>query len=425
MKKYIALLLALVLTLALLTSCELMAPGPTERPAIGQTERPSSGSAEPTGSADPGPSQILWQEGVGPDFDRRFSQIGSNVCSTENTVYFSYLMGVDLIYFADKTTGICLPLCGKPECTHDGENCNAYIGRGLHGLTCYDGRLYWVGEDRFMGNWHIFSMAYDGTDRRMGRELSDWGSCLQAQFHKGYLYRSYYAQEVVNGVAKDTLYVSAYPMEGDGEGIVILSEEIDYQQLAIQAYGDALYIAFEMENGTFALYRWSTRVGELETLFRETVPFNWNRQLWVTEDGVILDGSVPTGPDGDPWASRENNIYLFSFDSSKIELLYQYWSGEEDGMNVIFGDGAVIANWMPEPGRLRVLVRDFGGQPLLDETFEAGDWYYAPPVRNGPMTGFGMDESYLYFFKYGEKFISVAWDGSEIKLLWSRGSEYS
>ena len=41
MKKYIALLLALVLTLALLTSCELMAPGPTERPSIGLPGEPA------------------------------------------------------------------------------------------------------------------------------------------------------------------------------------------------------------------------------------------------------------------------------------------------------------------------------------------------------------------------------------------------
>lgn len=56
MKRKFALIPAFALILALLASCELMVPGPTERPTIEPTERPTigaSGEPAPTGSVDP------------------------------------------------------------------------------------------------------------------------------------------------------------------------------------------------------------------------------------------------------------------------------------------------------------------------------------------------------------------------------------
>ena len=411
MKRPITLLLAL--SLALLTSCELMAPAPTQRPSIGLPGEPA-----PTETADPVPSRMPWQEGVGPDADRRFSQIGVTICATENSVYFN-MLGDQLIRYADKATGICLPLCGKPECTHNNDNCNAYLySVSIYGLSCYNDRLYWI--DVNPKNWLeecIYSMAYDGTDRRTERSLGVAGGFLEAQFHRGYLYVSYRTQEVVNAEAKDTLHVVAYRLGSDEGPVEILNEEVRNlsQQIRIQAFGDIVYIALKAnEDGSdIELYRWDTQIGELETLFCGDIPFFWRKEFWATEEGIMLYGNVPTGPEGNPWASQEYNIYRFSFESGEIEQVYQFWEGEN--VNIFASDGVFVGNMLTEAKGNRFLVKDFAGRTVLDTTFEDIDWYDSP----GLMSGIGMDESYLYFTKYSKLFIAVSRDGSEIRLLWT------
>ena len=433
MKRGFALILALAL--ALLTGCEMFVPGPTERPShwwggAEPTDSAGPGQSQAPGSAGPSPSQAVWQEGSGTDFDRRFSKVITNICATGDTVYFSPPHPSNLIYYADKATGICLPLCGKPECTHSNENCNAYVGyTGLDGLASYNGRLYWVGYEKIMGRWKscIVSMAYDGTDRRTVRELTDWtspaysGSLMQAEFHRGYIYKCYTAQEVVDGEAKTIAHVAAYSVEDDREALVILSEEISNagQRIKIQTYEEYVYIALETADGAFELHRWDTRVGVLETLYRGTVSLSWTgMQFWVVEDGILFGSKEYTDPSEDTDESWEYALYRFSFETAEFEPVNRLRLSEEKNVNVTMMGGMVIANWWePNSGDVRVLVKDFAGQTLLDAAFEDVAWYIAPY----PLTGYGVDESYLYFFKYIEQqFIAVPRDGSEIRLLWSK-----
>ena len=440
MKKFIILLLSLGLLLTLLSSCEMFVPDPTERPSNWWE------SAEPAGSAEPSPSQTLWQEGVGPDYDRRF--VHDDICSTKDTVYFrsdkmvtESVGGTDLIYYADKATGICLPLCGKPECTHSDGNCNAYAQGGMYsGLTNYNGRLYWIGQKGTWltggGQWYVFSMAYDGTDRREVRKIpSDWVSGqmqTRTVFHRGHVYTCNLRNEVVNGKAKEVVNVVAYPLdEGDGDGMAILrAEEVQYNHVALQPYEEYVYIAFMTEDDVFELHRWDTRVGELETLYRGEAPLYWAEQFWVTEDGVLFGTRELTDPDAyneEDWEwppleypeeSWEYAIYRFSFETSDFELVSRFHIADMYFTNVRLIDGLVIANWSePDPHIIRVLVKDLAGETLLDATFDDVDWCIFP---NAAMGCYGMDEEYLYFCKLGQQYISVSLDGSEIRLLFDR-----
>ena len=426
MKRGLALSLTLALALTLLSSCEMFVPGPTERPSNWWE------SAEPTGSAEPSPSQTLWQEGVGTDFDRRF--IHDEICSTEDTVYFRdrdedgglfYL-----IYYMDKATGISLPLCGKPECTHKDENCNAYAqGSDTSGLTNYNGRLYWVGQKGTWltggGQWYVFSMAYDGTDRREVRKLPDsWIGKVQTQFHRGYVYAaSLGGEEVVNGVAKQVVYAEAYPIEGDGGPFAILRVvDVARNHVTLQAYEEYVYLAFETEDGVFELDRWDTRVGELETLYRGEAPVNYDEHFWVMEDGVIFGSREYLGTEEESAVTDwEYALYRFSFETGGFEPVNRLHISDGYYTNVIISDGMVAANWYePDAGVIRAMVKDFEGQTVLDAAFEDVEWFW---TYNMAMTGYGIDEDYLFFRKAWVQRVAVARDGSGIYLQWTDHEE--
>ena len=427
MKKAIALFIAAALLPALLAGCEMFVPAPTERPSNWWN------SAEPAGSADPGPSQAVWREGTGTDYDRRFSVcFMDKICATEDTVYFCEYLGGNMIYYADKATGICLPLCGKPECTHKDANCNAYVGSsGIDCLSVYNGRLYWIGSEKVNNNWKdcIVSAAYDGTDRKVVRALTDWWgtssyswSNMQVEFHRGYVYKYYVSDEVVDGVTKKIAYVKAYPIEEDREAFVILREEIEMiapnrsaYTARVQGYEEYVYIAIEESaDGAFELYRWDTRAGVLETLYRGEAPFDWDREFLVMEDGIVFLGVEYADPDGDV---EETVLYRFTFDTGEFELLNRFRYNEGKHLSPVLSGGVMIANWRDaDSGSLRVLVNNFEGETVLDATFEDVDWLY----NSHGLAGYGADESYLYFFDNLKQFVTVARDGSGIRLLWSK-----
>lgn len=110
MKRTITILLALAL--ALLTSCELMVPGPTERPSIGLPSEPAgTGEPTPAETADPTVDEYgftIFSEGnyladpkfdtdeflpdydADPAFVHYESTRGSTLCQAEDTIYSLY-----------------------------------------------------------------------------------------------------------------------------------------------------------------------------------------------------------------------------------------------------------------------------------------------------------------------------------------------
>ena len=55
------------------------------------------------------------------------------------------------IWYCDKETGASGKLCGRPECTHEGKDCNAY-SIAISGLNYYDQALYWGSSDDMEAN---------------------------------------------------------------------------------------------------------------------------------------------------------------------------------------------------------------------------------------------------------------------------------
>ncbi|MDE6641895.1 MAG: DUF5050 domain-containing protein [Acetatifactor sp.] len=138
---------------------------------------------------------------VEPDFAYQY------VAKSENGYYFWERMSRNQWYsrlmFLDKESGRVVPLCSRPDCVHEGEECNAYFretdrnGGGVDKqyLQYYEGNLYAVGlsEDAYVslfrikadgsGEWEISAMLYRTDYAATG----EWKTPI-VLIHGGYVY---------------------------------------------------------------------------------------------------------------------------------------------------------------------------------------------------------------------------------------------
>ncbi|MDE6420076.1 MAG: hypothetical protein K2K87_06060 [Lachnospiraceae bacterium] len=115
------------------------------------------------------------------------------------------------LMFMDKESGRVVPLCNKPDCMHDGKDCNAYFpemhpgqnGVDKHYLQYYDGNLYAVGlsPDNYVA---LFCIKEDGSEWEINAKLyrtdymatGHWKS-PEILIHDGYVYMVDVKQEMM------------------------------------------------------------------------------------------------------------------------------------------------------------------------------------------------------------------------------------
>ena len=99
-------------------------------------------------------------------------------CKTEAGYYFN---NEGLLYFLDGATGNVTVVCGRPECDHKGNDCNAWVN--THMLSYYQGKLYYVNADAKSNSmWTLYSVEPNGTNhtkiQRLQHEFVPWRTVL-------------------------------------------------------------------------------------------------------------------------------------------------------------------------------------------------------------------------------------------------------
>ena len=356
---------------------------------------------------------------------RSFANWGANLCATEDTVYFicGDLADQQLRYM-DKATGIGGPLCGKPECQHNDIDCNAYLNGWVCGLTIYDGRLYWVEDDSSLAKMPIYSVALDGTGRRIVREMDrdiigSSKKCSLIQIHDGVLYWAYSPSRLENGESKAYIRMVAFPLDSDEKGYVIMDEENKLSGQYFQPNGDNIYIAFvnapewpDMTEFEYILYRWDIKTKQLEKLYTGAAPTDNIIGLWPEEDGLVILGynySTYHKESETGW-----KVIKYGFETGEFEIQYEDISIES--ASAAIADGLFVKIWEKETNEFVLLVRDFEGNIVLNETI--------PGVKSQNVNfGFsfrGFDDDYFYFYTVmPERIIVIPRDGSELRYIWT------
>ena len=263
------------------------------------------------------------------DFDPRCSPY---VCESEKRLYFAakptnfesyYENFRKYVFYIDKESGESGYLCGKPGCSHDSEDCGAYLGdKQLLTFCLYEGKLYAALKEVHDGRGEIVLIA----GRTGGSGFSEIGIIPSDAYaldspgadpmvciHRGYLYTVISE----NTYADTENEASGYPVITEEKGLakrfslenLNLSEEL-YRETLSEAWQSAiLMIAFdgddpvlywEFENddeerslccseGALIIYRFPEG-GAREELFRGENPVSLNGRLRILNGEVRISG---------------------------------------------------------------------------------------------------------------------------------------
>lgn len=166
--------------------------------------------------------------------------------TAEGSYYYNPLMENRKVYFSETGAHTFYLLCGKPDCNHSDENCNAFID---YAVGFYGDKLYSVVnvDDEFGGYFQLVCMNKDGTNHKQITRLEEptyadgsSGGRFDWYFHGGYLF--YTIVPVIAGEA-----ASCYKVKLEtGEITRLFEESLDkYTYLSRDCIfsGDCLYLA--------------------------------------------------------------------------------------------------------------------------------------------------------------------------------------
>lgn len=411
-------ILGILLSLFFLSSCTPAEPGSSNSPGT-----PSPVGTAPGGEAQPTKAPNYLSD---PKFDTKdplpqydhdnswTHLLGSSTnCATEDTLYFKLTdQNHQYIGYVDLATGISGPLCGKPECLHNDEQCNAYMRMGHPGgWSIYDGKLYWIELDE---NWEpaVYCMNLDGTNRATVCPIDDsWFRRITGNptfaFHRGYAIIAGKGEMVADGVAGRGVLVYAVSLS-TGEATAILERSVDAETIpAIIAvpFRDMLYLAYTEETGEqrrLDISVWSLKTHETTLLYSQMTDI-LPEELWPTEEGILLSDGLGGG------------VYKFDPATGKLVLQFDGSSNGKEWYRPRFANGYVISWTLNEARIPHILATDLEGNLVYSEDLDLSNW----PTQGNGYRLMGADDRNLYIW-YKSAIAQIPLDGGGmVRELWS------
>ena len=350
-----------------------------------------------------------------PKTPRNLHMTAELYAADDYVIYLTHYLenGCRKFMYYDKGSGVSSVLCGKPECMHDTDECNAVVatsGGSVYGMGVLKNKICWIAdkmtENEYQGKY-LYRMNLDGTGREEIRML--WSPEQQDQMITGGLLADYSDDYVIVGGGRsgissgeDRLFLTmrAFSLSDPDKDIILFDEE-NSGSLYFCVSGKDIYYSFTTQearaegeawkqDSRFRLYRYSLKTKETEAIFDDEVPFcpaefsvDGNRiviavlsDLNSVNESYILDlqtkkisGSVPMEEKPGPYGAGSN------VDHGKIAC-YSYPSGDRS--------------------EYRLLIRDYDGNVISDTSGEntmadAEGHVYARAFA-------GSDTDWLYYF---------------------------
>ena len=175
----------------------------------------------------------------------------------------SYYLANYYVYFAEHGCLDYIKLCGKPDCTHDTEDCNAYID-SLR-FAYYDGYIYYYVMDYSKVGYYLCRMNMDGTEHTELKWLCDASgvSACSGFFDNGYLYFATSGMGVV-GNSQSKFYYTALDDDKAPEELVSTADIGDYMEVI--PHSGSLYFCTYYTSDEVIIQRYMIDSGKWSTI---------------------------------------------------------------------------------------------------------------------------------------------------------------
>ena len=304
---------------------------------------------------------IPTSQSAGNNFQKNMHQSTSDslriVTETDDGFYIQ-LKGAYVYYIERETKAITI-LCGKPECEHKDETCNANLHVGTFWIV--GDKLYFTNSDYIMENGsyvnyglRLYSVDPNGTNRRVvqklqftpGGDTSSWKPYpIQ---HRGIVYFPYsgilYAMPLGGDIEKD-----AVAIWGEESADAGMSFNLSAPAYTLWADGDFMYFMvtnLEQSDGT-----------RKETLFAYDPETGAVTQVWQVPDSKQVGEWTTTGVSVSQWYVMDGYIYFYlsggdfwrsNLESGKTEKLADTHEKTKYGNAVLSDDYLCLLNSTPE-----------------------------------------------------------------------------
>ena len=235
-----------------------------------------------------------------------------------------------------------LPLCSRPDCSHNSSDCNANISNPV-AIGLYNEHLYFCDEDR--DSYQLWRMELDGSNHEKVKDLYPYTENIAGNvmiFHKGYLL--YELQTVKDGQV--TGYeLRAAPLDQDKDGYEVIVKADGMVSSGMYPREEMVYLYIRGEEKT-----------KLCTYNLDTKEFS------EVEEGVQEPVSITIDKDILTLSLRNKGVYRMNT-ALKTKEEVMAWEDPEEG--VIYTDEDYIYS-----GKLnRVFAKDKepgGSMRILD-----------------------------------------------------------
>ena len=293
-----------------------------------------------------------------------YSFTAGQILESEDSYYMIHQGGAGgyFIYTLDKENPMqWLPLCGRPDCSHQDKNCNASISNPA-AIGLFDGHLYFC--DSNQGASQLWRMELDGSNHEKVKDLYEYSPNTIGNtmiFHKGYLL--YELQTVKDGEVAG-YELRAVSLKPEEKGYEVIAEAEGMASAGMYPKEEIVYLYLRGEEGIrFCTYNLETKEFlELEQNAQEPVSITIQEKrliLSLRNKGVYrLDMTKKAEEEIIPWnISEEETIY------TDEDYLY---CGKLNG----------VAARNKEPGGTMEIL-DLDGNFLLEVEFPDQALYYS------------------------------------------------
>ena len=347
-----------------------------------------------TGCQSPGPEQDLGNKFIFEEdnqYSFYLSGILGNPIAESETSYYASVDGC--VYTKDKETGESVPLCNKPDCTHDerelnsdgSSTCNAYFG-AIQQISYYKGKLYVLSANT------VYEIDVSGSTRKKLLQTKEY--IESSMVHRGYLYLAFSdyllaPEEYTEEELKDLRYqVKRYRLDQwDGKPEVLYEKKGEWGQInTMFAYGNKAYFSISRASEDLIYDILDHSLSTIPQNSGYPCVFNGKLLYFKMPDGI----NDNTELDKILEIQKKNMAILAERDGAFIK---ETEISQEYGR--IFGNNEFVA----ADNQPTVSAEDDRSVRFYDKNMEL---IREIKLENGTMPSLGMNEDYFFYMKQAE-----------------------